>query len=671
MKTDALKKHHFWILAGGGLLFSLLAFLMVMVNVSAAVSKEKAEIDAKLAEVAGARPKGTKGIEDMGKQKEVLEARKKDLWKANYEQQKSLFAWPTDRGGKLKALEQQYTKFGDPIKGQEDARETFTRAEVYTGAYEQLADAIKPTTFPQRNWRTVLRHVTDWGTQVPTANRIWLALEDLWVQKTLLLAVNDINAAVRVFTPVDDDKSAPPLKRKFRNRIWDLELEVPTEGPLARKVFLVKLTNRTDRMQVLGLNKTMSLRVWLNDTEFPVLLRFQKEFVRAKATFEIRQKVDVVPPPDRKALMDQGLLEEVQVIPSTLAQGIPGGVEVQKIRKVEQVLDDLNVPVRQVLDVVLGYKDARHAPAGLTPPKFWPAAEAVADPAAPAGLGTGMGSPDGAAGEPGGIGVPGMGGRMGMMGGGSGRGSKTGGPAVVLDANRNRYLQVTDQVRRMPVAVILLVDQMFMQDALVAYANSPLRFQVTQFHWKRFRGNLGSTSAAGGYDADGGEAGETGGNASGGGEGGPPPGRAGGPGAMMPGGGSPDGEPDLRGGGGGLMMPGGLMGGGLMGGYGSGMMSGFGSASNAAADAQATSGLVELTIYGIVTLYEKYPDPPAADGATAAPTDAAAPPNATPPVGNGTPDPAGGPAPAPAPPPVGGNSPAPAPGPTPPGKDKQ
>ncbi|MFO0851929.1 MAG: hypothetical protein U0871_25690 [Gemmataceae bacterium] len=658
MKNDALKKHHFWILAGVGLVFSLLAFLMVMFNVSSAVASAKSDLDKQFNDIKGNNPKGTKALEDMDKQKEVLLKRREELWKTNYEQQKSLFAWPNHM--KLKPLEDRFTKFGEPIARQEDAFDTLKTREVYETAYERIAQSIVPTTFPGRDWRKVLRHVTAWGDIVPTSNRVWLALEDLWVQKTLLLAVNDINAANRNFVSLDDDKTAPALKRKFRNRIWDLELEVPTSGRLDRKGFLVKLTNRTDRMQVLGANKTMTLKVWLNDSDFPVYLRFQKEFVKAHATFEIRERVDVTPPADRKALMDQGLLDEVQVqVPGW--QAIPPGTEVVKIRKVEQVLDDMNVPVRQVLDVVLGYKDARHAAAALKAPEWWPADAAVGDaggtggggpPMSPLG-GGGPGSPDGEGGR-------GMGGPGGMMmgGGGGGRGSKVGGPAAVLDANRNRYVEVTKQVRRMPVAVVLLVDQMFMQDALVAYANSPLRLQITQFHWKRFRGDLRSTTAAGassGYGGDGGEGGE-GGVAGGGdgGEGGGPGGPGGGRRGMMGPGAADAGSPDSGAPGG--LMGAGLMGGGLMGGPGG--MSPYGSAASAAAESQVTSGLVELTIYGIVTLYEKYPDQQPADATPPAggttETPAAAPPAGTP----AAPAPAATGQPAtPATPPAGGTEP--------------
>ena len=162
----------------------------------------------------------------------------------------------------------------------------------------------------------------------------------------------------------------------------------------------------------------------------------------------------------------------------------------------------------------------------------------------------------------------------------------------MLDANRLRYIDVTDQVRRMPVALVLVVDQMFVQDVLACYANSPLRFQVTQYHWKRFRGTLdspgGATLTGGGSPF---------------GPGGPP--GAGG----SPFGGSPGG-PSEGGAEGGSPGPGGMPGG-----------FGSGSSAPAVAEEQVTSGLVELSLYGIVTLYERYEV-----AAPAAPAPADAPP---------------------------------------------
>jgi hypothetical protein len=202
------------------------------------------------------------------------------------------------------------------------------------------------------------------------------------------------------------------------------------------------------------------------------------------------------------------------------------------------------------------------------------------------------------------------------MGGFGAAGSRSGPPEAVLNRYKNRYVTVTGQVRRMPVAVVLLVDQMFMQDALVAYANSPLRFQITQYHWKRFRGSISSFAQGdGGAVApppglEGGTGGEYGPGGEGlpGGEGGTPDAGSGGEPSFLLGSGG--GEAGF----GGEPGPGGLPGGESFGPFGSGGFGGgygFGYGTGVA-DGQVTSGLVELSIYGIVTLYEKYEDQPAA-----------------------------------------------------------
>src|SRR5262249_2539749 len=43
-----------------------------------------------------------------------------------------------------------------------------------------------------------------------------------------------------------------------------------------------------------------------------------------------------------------------------------------------------------------------------------------------------------------------------------------------------RYISVTEHVRHMPIAVVLIADQSHVQDVLSAFANSRLRFQTTQ-----------------------------------------------------------------------------------------------------------------------------------------------------------------------------------------------
>jgi len=60
---------------------------------------------------------------------------------------------------------------------------------------------------------------------------------------------------------------------------------------------------------------------------------------------------------------------------------------------------------------------------------------------------------------------------------------------------KSRYIDLTDQVRRMPVALVVTIDQVNVPDLLVTLENTPrMRFQLTQYHWQRIHG--GMTSAA-------------------------------------------------------------------------------------------------------------------------------------------------------------------------------
>jgi hypothetical protein len=628
-KNDSLKKHHFWILAGLAPLLALLTIVFLMTGPGGAKDKAAEEIKKNNDTAKGSNPPGKVKLEkDFPEQKKTLNERREILWKANYEAQKGIFGWP--QSPRLADLEKRYTKFGAKMETlHNQAFEDFKNRDVYEAAYDRVAEEIKPTTFPGGSWRRVLRYVSNWTEKYPTSDQIWLALEDLWVQRGLLLPVKEVNAAASKFELVKapagpDGKQAdpPPLKRTFRNRVWELELEVPTTGPHANKAMLAKLKNRTNRIQMLGTGNQMKLNVQLSEGAQPVRYVIQKDFAKAN--------------------------EEIKVeTPLPVLHMIPPGTEVQAITRVEQVLDERTVPVRQVLNVELGYKDARHHTATLVKAEWWPETAAATGgdmggmpggpgmmPGGPGMMPGGPGMmPGGEVGSPddeGGRGrLPGMPGAFGGMGGTT-RAAKSGTPTAVLDYNKDRYAVVTKQVRRMPVAVVLLVDQMFVQDALVAYANSPLRFQITQYHWKRFRGTLSSAtggfgggmgfpSFGGGFEPGAGDTGA-------GGEAGTPDGEYGSPdggsGYVLPGRGGMGGP--------GMMMPGGEGGPGYggYGGYGGGYGMMGGGTTGSISEGQITSGLVELTLYGIVTLYEKYEVQPA-DGT--APTD-----GTTPAAGNTT-----------------------------------
>ncbi len=617
MDKKALKKNLFWILAGIAPLLTFIAFICMLMMVGGAVGDASAVNEKELKELKDVKPKGTEAIATMEKQKLTIDDQKKKLWEVNWLAQKALFTWPNQ--GLLKVYEEKYQKFGVALPDDNSEFAEFKKKDVYEASYEQAAESVKPTQFAGGTWKAVMRFVSVWGDFKPSSDQIWLALEDLWVQRAMLEPVKTVNHDAATFQAVDDGKD--PLKRKFRSRIWELDLEIPKEGsgPDANKIIKAKLTNRTNRMQLLGNGKTMRLKIWLSENAQPIDFRIEEEFLSANQILPVN--------------------------PVPRLHGIPPGTEVKKIIRVEQVLDARTVPVRRIETIQLGYRDARHAPATLKTPKFIVAPEAVVG--AEGGTGSGPGAPPGgllgagpSAGMEGmmaGPGRSGMGGPGGMAGmGGTAGGAKSGPPTAVLDGNKERYIDATDQVRRMPVGIVILVDQMYLQDALVAYANSTLRFQITQYHWKRFRGTLSAGNTDGGYPSGdegygppGGSYGDGGGPGSGG-KGGAFGGRnegssdAGGPGGFG-GPGSGGFAPPGSGGFGGFGGPGS----GGFGGMGSGGFGGMGSGnSSTVSEAQATSGLIELTIYGIVTLYEKYDDKP--PEAVVPPTPAATTPAATP-----------------------------------------
>jgi hypothetical protein len=168
--------------------------------------------------------------------------------------------------------------------------------------------------------------------------------------------------------------------------------------------------------------------------------------------------------------------------------------------------------------------------------------------------------------------------------GGTNPGGAARGPALQKSPDHgiplNRYYEETDEVRRVPVAVVLVVDAPYMNDVLAAFANSRLRIQVTQVVWNRMHGGLPRPEffkKAGG-----------------------------GGGAFAPGadrsGGSPVGPVGAAGAGGSAQLPGG-------GGYpgfpgGAGGTGGPPTGPRGPVSVEEETSEIEVQIYGMISLYE-------------------------------------------------------------------
>ncbi len=217
--------------------------------------------------------------------------------------------------------------------------------------------------------------------------------------------------------------------------------------------------------------------------------------------------------------------------------------------EVEQIFDWGTAPIRRIDNILTCYHSHRdaHVPLKPHPVLGKPPEDASADPNAAAAA-------PGAPAAPG-PGAPPAPGDMGMG---------AGAPqlAQATEANgleRNRYLNATKTCRDVPFAVVVVLEQQHLHDFLVQLANSHLRVQITQAPFSRIR-DVGPTLT-----------GDEGG-APPGGDGPPRPREKPGPG---PGPGPGRGERGDRGG-------------------------------VQAAQGTADPNLVEVSVYGIAAMYEKF-----------------------------------------------------------------
>lgn len=578
--NDALKKHHFWILVGLAPVFVLLAVVFMMTGVSGAIEKANKEVTDADTQMKGAKAPGQGTIQAIEKNKDVLGDVRGKLWKMNWDKQAQFFTWPETSNGMFDRYNTMKfgTNFRDFIGGSGIMSETFKPA--YAASYVQLGESIKPTEF-KGGWQNVLRWVRNWGGQSLESKQLWVVMEDVWIQRAMLDPINKVNDEISRFTMVKPDGAVPPArKRKFVSRVWELDLSIePREpGQGGGLVLKGKLKNRTNQLQVLGTGSAMRLNVWLDPRMglLPLEFRIEGAGVAGGETLD-------VPP-----------------LPSHV---IPPGTSVEEIAKVVQVLDNRTVPIRRLDRLAIGYPSSKDAAKEMKSAAFWP----DTDPTAAAPTTT---TPPGSEGSststiPGSEGDPAGGYGSAMMGAGAAAGGgkgRAGGLRLfdVADGNRKRYIEVTDQLRRVPVAFTLIVDQMYVNDVLIAYANSALRFETTQVHWTRFTEPLtqpnqqtptdpsglplpdygSETTTASGFAGSGLSSGNPYGSAY-------PPGMSGGSGYP------PGGSFSLGGSGGSF--------GGIPG-LGADALSGV-------SVAQANSGLVQLSIYGLITLYERFDAP--------------------------------------------------------------
>ncbi|MFL5343058.1 MAG: hypothetical protein ACJ8F7_23240, partial [Gemmataceae bacterium] len=458
MDKQALKKHHFWILLGVFTLLAVVLLVVIPIGVGGmiegkekAVEKQDKDLDANKS------PKSQSYLAGLDVNKDKLGVQREKIHRYMYVLQKDLVAFPGDLYDKYKNKE-----FGSAVDLSDMI--AFRDESMYLQQYRDMADIIKPTSYTP-DWKTVLAPV-EWSDRVaPSSEEVWLSVEDMCVRREVLRVLHDANEMLAEFQPADAGTTKLPFTRKFKSRLWELELTLDRKD--RDYVFRGKLKNVSGRFQQIY---EMDLYVWVQDKH---------------------SNTDWPKPVTLKILQDKLSAGEELTLPETKATGVnaPTG-----LFRVEQVLNARTVPIKRLTNLTLGLNaghrlaDRKLAMAKFSQPKEGekPAGDASStDSRGPSG---GKGAPM----------TP-----MNMGGSGSGIGSYGGGGASDADRTPNgltraRYVEVTDQVRRMPVALVVTVDQSDVPDLLVSLENTHrMRFQVTQYHWQRMHGMLSTPTQSG------------------------------------------------------------------------------------------------------------------------------------------------------------------------------
>jgi hypothetical protein len=316
------------------------------------------------------------------------------------------------------------------------------------GGWREGGDSRQTT----ENMPSFLRKVMEWPKDPrPTAEKIWYSQEDFWMQRELLRVIQQANRYVSVFH--GEGGAEEGRNFTFTNPYWKIDIQ--RQG----NKFTGKLTNVSRQMQKLNVHFILQLT--------------------------------------RPARRERPLLRDVSVDgpPLKPKRSVPFAWEIEGEPKglfgVEQALTFETAPVKQLEDLRLDKHSHRTYPKGFT---TWYAAPKKKAPEKSQGGGN-VPPPD----MRGGGGGPKQGGEEGFRPPGGGGGGKRGGRFIPgaggggeeeKKEDTERYSESTEQFRKLPVAMVLLVDQDSAHYVLTAFEESKLRFQITQVTLTRYPDKL-------------------------------------------------------------------------------------------------------------------------------------------------------------------------------------
>jgi hypothetical protein len=615
---DTVAKHQFWFFLGGFLLLWFIAVLWLKVAASGPIEKAKKDYESQSNTLKQAQSNPiniSKVLPRWQKEAQTFDGHKSKIWNEAWIYQADMYDWPREWASKDMTTPQTELSPDDLF----NYKDKFYPQQINTLRKNAL-DFLYPVEllggfdqiFKPQKWQTN-----------PTREEVWLAQEDFWVKRELFYDIWRTMANLAFMGQPEEVKDKPEgveASYRYRNQNWEITLNLRKnkDGQLVISGdSTIKNVDPTHRTQLLTSAKGEGIRFNVfqdqNHTEFevrgePVGWNDTRPFSMTKDN----EREDYEP-------LDGIRWEQIKEHPITLSQGF----------------DRTNSPIRRINAIALGKQDCRTYHWPLQPNQELAQLDASGEDAekkaeAPPSGPSGPGTPGGGAmrgppmGGPGGPAGPGAPAGLGAPGSPAGQAGAAAAPAANLTPNneieRNRYLRPANQdkgvnppSRHLPLALQLIIEQSHIHDVELALANSRLRIQLTQVecrHAKDYKPQEDEKDKKDGQDAGVGRVFFGGGMP--------------GPGPMPPGMGSSR----FIGRGSGAGMPGGMMGGPppmMMPMPGMdrnrfrptmapGMRPSFPQApgekgTSQTAQNQQDDNLVEITLYGIATLYRR-PDPP-------------------------------------------------------------
>lgn len=487
MKLDqeTIVKHQFWFLLGGYFLLWFIAVLCLWFIAPGEINTLKTAYEGAATGVKSvSNPVNTATfLPPWEKEAKEFSDHKLTIWDAAWKWQAPMYDWPEEWRTKYDMTNPQTQIAADDRTDYKD--------KLYLTEIDSLRAAAPKWLNPvelKGGFDEVFKPMTkaDWKT-MPTREEIWLAQEDFWVKRELLF---DVLKAMtwQAYMPavaIDEKKEPLPkgveLRYRCKNKNWEITL----------------LLRKSDKGLVIGHDSTIK-NIHPSHLPQPLTSAKGKGIVFNVAQGNVRTMFEVRGEPvgwnETKDFSTEDYPNPLPAINWSASKKQP--------IYVSQGFDQTNSPIRRINAIELAKQDCRtftwplqpnHMLAQLDAPAEDPTKPAESAPSAGGGMTGGPpgGMSGGPSGMPGGSGsmMPSMPGMSGMpgMGGAVSAGNKT--PNNEIE--RDRYLQPKDQdkklnppSRHLPLALELIVEQTHMNDLLVALANSRLRFQITQveFH---------------------------------------------------------------------------------------------------------------------------------------------------------------------------------------------